>query len=314
MKNEQKLYEIVEKYIEQDELNSAKNFLFENIQNICTNSYDAISSKKNIHLAHYTSLETIYSILEKQKKYKNKKNKESINKENGLRLYDVDTLNDPTEGKIISKSLLTKRHDYLKNAEDAKSSDIINTFICSFVSGAENIGDKLQYWQSYGQDGLGCSIQLSPKQDKKKFYEVFYNEKIEESIINKYLDLGKELHKKLPSKEQENFANNIFKSINWMTFLYKSADYEQEKEYRYIQTSSENIKFHFKEDGPYLREYILSPDLNAEEFLITNSKITIGPRVHDSDRICKYLKALAEQAGLPGPCFKPSKIKYRKIW
>ena len=210
------------------------------------------------------------------------------------------------------KMEIDKNHSWLKNT--------INTgaFVCSFVSGDEQIGNALRFWQSYGKDGLGCSIQLPFKFAPAFLERVLYeDEKIKEfeESCKDHFNLGKQLHEKLPKEDRKNFVEKFWKELDLINFLYKSKDYEHEREYRCIITQLDSgIHYHFKSSGPYLREYILHENLRANKILVTGSKITIGPRVEGKEKLCQNLTRLAKAKRLPGPEFTPSNIPYRKVW
>ena len=294
-----------------------------------------------LYLAHYTSMETIYSILTDAKKdklhhskdqSKDKADNSQDTKEENLaflRLYNVSSLNDPSEGEYLRKEL-SKEYKWLEDVE-IKDTD---AFICSFVSGEEEVGNALPYWQAYGDDGLGCSIQLPPNADIfHSVIRILYGNDQIETVKDKfkfYFELGSKLHEKLPKKKEkeddkkddkemtkEDFATEFWESFDKIKFLYKSDAYEHEKEYRYVvfsKDSDKEIKYHFKSEGSYLRRYILEKNLQANNILTTSRTVFIGPRVADKERVCLYLEELAEQAGLPGPEFIASELPYQKLW
>ncbi len=272
-------------------------------KSISKNVSDKMTSE--IYLAHYTSMETIYSILKPQIEQQM----------SGLRLSDASYSNDPSEGNYLKDNLI-KNYPWLKD-----SGQDTDAFVCSFVSGEDsNIGDKITYWQSYGKDGLGCSLQLSQKTDLlEKLDPVLYEDDFEHLIayFKDYFELGGLLHSQFSSDtDKKYFALRFWKAFDKIKFLYKHKGYEYEKEYRFIKTSSdsEEIKEDFKNTPPYLRRYIFDEQLSSKKILTSGSKITIGPRVMNSSRLRKYLKNLAKQSGYIGPQFTCSEIPYRKVW
>ncbi len=285
------------------------------------NKYHSISQTKEeeLYIAHYTSIDTIYSMLSDEY--------EGRNPSGGLRLYDTWSLNDPQEGiNFFTKIQIQKNCQWLKQSNlSATPSD---SFVCSFISGKETIGDQLKYWQAYGKDGLGCSIQikLSDGEYKSNFYRVLYgnNKKILEDIQNTlkpYLKIINFLYEKV--KDKKEFEKNFYKSFDTIKFLYKNEAYGNENEYRRLITLNDtetlsitesDIKYHFKEEGPYLRRYVDDKKLANKKVLISGTKIFIGPRVGNKERMCFDLKKLCEQKNLYGPVFKKSSIFYRKVW
>ena len=299
-------------------------------------------SRSVIYFAHYTSVETIYSILEKyqpqrEKKenqgHNNQKNKfdskedseKNANISSGLRLSDASYSNDPSEGNYLKKEI-TKDHQWLNDAK--KSTD---GFVCSFISGNEHIGDKVTYWQAYGKDGLGCALQLpltcNVKYDKtgkiiKKGWEQILNpvlygkdevQKVKDHF-KEYFDFGKKLYNlSRDETSKKDFATDFWKIFDRIKYLYKHNGYEHEKEYRLVQVSK-NPQEKFVNKNPYLQRYILDSRLKTENILASGSKIVLGPKILKTFRLCQHLKNLAKAKGLYGPQFTSSKIPYRKVW
>ena len=305
----------VDKHIRDGQFSSAQKLLIETLIKRMHSYQKEQSPDSQLYLAHYTSVDTIYSIL-KDHRSEDKKTKE--NQGSYLRLYDAFSLNDPNEGKHL-KTELSKDYKWLENAEDETEA-----FVCSFVSSEKPIGDKLMYWQSYGKDGLGCSIQLATSsmqpETLEKLSRVIYGTgkiKTVKRIFKSYLERGKLLHEKLPEKEKQDFATEFWKLFDNIKFLYKSDAYSEEKEYRYVAIPDPNkveIRDHFKSEGPYLRRYIEGPELKADKILHSGSKVFIGPRVENRTRLCHNLKQIAAKVALLGPDFLPSDIPYRKAW
>ena len=250
------------------------------------------------YFAHYTNIETIYSIL---------KHNEHI------RLYDAFYINDPKEGTILREEF-EKRYQWLKSAK--KNTD---AFICSFVKGDENVGDNLMYWQSYGKNGLGCSIQLSPYYDHtKELKRVLYgkdNLKDIQEMFQKYFELATKLFDKTDQKED--FATDFWKGFDEIKFLYKNEFYKDEKECRLVKIinkSSKEIEYDLKGEGPYLRTFLLDEMLTASKVLTSGSKVVVGPAVRKANHMCQNLRELANSKKLFGPEFISSEIPYQKFW
>ena len=285
------------------------------------------------YLAHYTSLETIYSILESHRKHQSGYEYQQEN-DACLNLYSANSLNDPKEGKYLKEKLAQDRNikwlnDTDKKIDAEKEKNAIeeetDAFVCSFVSGSDRIGDELRYWQSYGDNGLGCSIKIV-RSYHKEFNHVRYGEEKVQDVkkyFKEYFEWGKQLCEKFSNdKREKQFVTEFWRAFDKIKFLYKHQDYQHEKEYRYItiidskelKDSKRKVRYHFKKEGPYLRRYILNENISAKNILGSGSKITIGPRVVDKERVCKILKEFADQVGLDASTFTPSKINYRKIW
>ena len=296
----------IEESIKKNELEWAKPDLFVSLKKEI-DRYEKEEMEKDkdtkSHIAHYTSVEAIYSIL-----HENKEKSSSH-----LRLYDAASLNDPNEGKFLKDGFM---NDYKWLGDEKLDTE---AFVCSFVSGDKYIGDNLAYWQAYGKDGLGCSIQIPIEADEKRFQLVHYGEEEVEKAHRRfkdYFELADKLFNKLPDSGKESFPTEFWKTFDKNRFLYKSNDYEHEKEYRCVVVPGheKEIKYHFKSEGPYLRRSIHEEKLRTDRVLTSGSKIFIGPRVPDKKRIRRKLEKLARQSGLFGPRFCCSSIPYRKAW
>ncbi len=257
-------------------------------------------AQENIYFTHYTSMEAIYSILLNYKK------KQS----GGLRLSDASYSNDPSEGDYLKKEIV-KDHKWLSEAK--KSTD---AFVCSFISGDKDIGDKVTYWQAYGKDGLGCSIQLPPNFYAGVFDRVFYGKQETQKVkkwFTDYFDLGKKLYTKFHDEEdRREFVTSFWKAFDKIKYLYKHDGYEHEKEFRLIKISKKP-KEKFVNENPYLQRYIVNDRLNTKSILASGSRVVIGPRVLNKARLRQYLAKLAKEGKIDGPKFIVSKIPYRKI-
>jgi len=260
-------------------------------------------AKEQLYLAHYTSVETVFSIIEN-------KDKEM----DGLRLYDAFYLNDPSEGEYL-KAKLEENYGWLKNAEDTEA------FICSFVGREEGCEDRLMYWQSYGKRGLGCSILLSEYfPTAGTFCPVLYGQEEADKVkrtFRGYLELGDKLiHECAKNEEEKGVAVEFWKAFDEIKFMYKDSSYADEREYRMIKTPKEDgeIKYDLRSEGPYLRQYIADKRLGANKILTSGSKITIGPAVRRANHLCENLKKFAKMRGIAGPSFSTSRIPYQKFW
>ena len=291
-------------------IDSAQAILIENLQQEAdkySKEYELpldTQQSKNKYLAHYTSIDTLHSII---------KNPE------GLWLCDASYVNDPSEGKYLKK-ILAKEHKWLNDARLDT-----DAFLCSFLSGKEkDIGNKVTFWQSsYGHDGLGCSIQIPLYLLNKEMTcscVKYGEEKIEDIKIKfkVYFELANKIRTKLQkdgAKDTKDFITKFWKAFDSIKFLHKDRGYEYEEEYRRIKIPrpDDDIKEKFNKTHPFLKKYMLDDKLSSRKILTTGITVFIGPRVFNKKKLCEYFKKMAHNEKLYGPTFKTSKIPYRSI-
>ena len=297
------------RYIKNGELNLAKAYLKKAVE-FFRKEYHQLDAGGNLFLAHYTSVGALKCIIK-----------------GNLRLYAADSFNDPDEGDFLRQEIASK-YNFLdaekdKEAEMPRKSD--RAFVCSFVSGDRDVANKLMYWQSYGKDGLGCSIQPPPpslmsEEARANFAKVRYGEegfeKVEE-VFGPFLEETRDLSRRKPEHSAPFLLGWLRECFSGIAYLYKSKDYESEKEYRIFVAPKRGggIRYHYKNepcDGPLVRKFIEPPNFGG--ILASGSSIMIGPRVRDKERIHEYLAALCHEHEIYGPEFGVSRIRYRKFW
>ena len=296
----------VEQYIKNGNWNSAKLRLEHAVKFYRMARYHPDLSDK-LFLAHYTSMDALKSIIES----------------NTMRLYAADSLNDPNEGDYLRQNL-SAEYPFLKGDSLRDGA----AFICSFVGGGDqDIANKLGYWQSYGEDGLGCSIQPTshPIQRPLRFRlaKVRYGEcgmKEMQETFRPCLDAARDCFQTIDECSTTHFWHWFRECLSGIAYLHKSDDYKSEEEYRIVVTSKGTSRgyikpyYDYKNDpgeGPRVRKFIKGPAFRP--FMATGSKIVIGPRVQDTERIIEYLEALCHKRG-QNLDFSPSRIDYRKFW
>ena len=203
----------VERHLEEKNIDSAKQCLIESLSSAVIEYRENASSQSASYFAHYTSVETIFSIIEKYGKgYKN-------NESAGLRAYDTFYLNDPDEGKLF-QARFVKSHKWLQEVEQNT-----NAFICSFAAGDEKVGDVLQHWKSYGESGRGCSIQI-PFSCIVSAQPILYGETNIDDAENYfclYLNSGQSVYAALENEDDKKiFATQFWKEFDSIQFLYLS--------------------------------------------------------------------------------------------
>ena len=302
-------------YLKKNYINGTKYYLLEAIHIELEDFKKNHENKGEFYFAHYTSIETLYSLLYKYDGEASEE-KKADNKE-GLRLYDAYYLNDPNEGKFLVNSNLFETCNTINKIKDM----LVDTesFICSFVCGNKNVGDKLEFWQSYGKGGLGCSIQLSNDyQYKKELENVYYGDtkiKILKKKMSKYIDYADRLYNFLKNdSEKEEFSREFLGAFDKIRYLWKREEYQYEKEARLVIMAEPNKQRYDLKDGLYLKRYVLDNRLKTQSILTTGSKVVIGPAVRKNEHLCSNLKKFANKKGLKGPDFKISNIPYQKFW
>ena len=312
---------------------SAQKLVIEELQKAVEGHRLDLSKKIPPTLTHYTSLETVYSMLKNtQHRISGTEGvapddtKGTVAKPqrqiwSGLRLYESCSLNDPAEGTYLLNKIKEK-HKWIDNAGPHN-----NAFICSFVGPGNQgdtikAGDNLVHWKTYGRDGLGCSISYPIEGYANLYCPVQYGKKSVNNFIKKfkpYLKMGDVICKMLKGNNEgiKEFATKFRDVLDHIRFLYKSKAYRHENECRFIEIEkieSGKLNYHFKSSSNYVRAYIEVPELSIDQILMSGSKVCIGPRVVNKEILCANLKNFATQKELYGPTFIPSEISYRKIW
>ena len=119
----------------------------------------------------------------------------------------------------------------------------------------------------------------------------------------------------------ENLAEIVWRSLAEIRYLYKSEAYDYERECRFVIPESsidDTNEIHFerhdrKENASIIRHYCEDESLKICKLLVTDSSITLGPRVSNADNIRYYLETLLKRQELFGTKIKVSKILYRKF-
>lgn len=272
---------------------------------------DSDNNKGNF-VVHYTSIDALLCMLENSSKGKT---------HSSLRLYDSMHLNDPDEGNYFDRNLnLPEKHSWLNRKR--RSHAYIASFIIPDVQ--KDMSDNLAFWRAYGREGEGCSLLLhiSLFQLRKVIYGSDKVKRAERKIIP-VLDVVEPLiaSSGLRKKEiGENLAEVVWRSLEEIRYLYKSEAYDYERECRFVipESSIDTNEIYFerhdqKETASIIRHYCEDESLKIRRLLVTNSSITLGPRVSNADNIRYYLETLLKRQELFGTKIKVSKIPYRKF-
>lgn len=280
----------------------------------------------SLHLAHYTSLETIVYILQTP--------------DGGLRLSDTSTMNDPEEGCTTMEDRAISR---LLESEFGKESWLWQRYgaanVCCFVgivsTSEPNIdaGDDLLFWRLYGNDCRGVSITVPPHASRplvesSTVDRVMYtdepprevNQSLSPSLLRDLSDLRCRARDADLWSEISPRVLAAFDPLFKQRFLRKRPHYAMEREYRAVTFQSEDDL----EDARYsyrgqhvqyglIRRYVQIPELSCGSILTTNSQITIGSNVPESSTAKATLSSLLESQGKARGVVsvRVSKIPYR---
>ena len=294
------------------------------------NEIQAISTSENrpssLQLAHYTSLETIVSMLQ------------AI--DGGLRLSDTSTMNDPEEGCATSEGSFVS---HLLRDKLGEKSWVWKRYgaahVCCFVgverTGERTIdaGDDLLFWRLYGNDCRGVSITIPPLSSKglvkgSAVGRITYADElpieIDLSAFSTFVKDLEELHSRaleagcwsIISPDVIVACDPLFRQ----RFLRKRAHYEMEREYRAVAFLSDDDEddIRYSVRGKHVqygrvRQYVQIPELSCLSILITGSQITIGSNVPEPDNARDSLRELVSgSASIPSAVsIRVSKVLYR---
>ena len=283
-------------------------------------------SEKDKLVIHYTSFATLVSILHAFKSDEN----------SSLRLYDSVHLNDPDEGKYLSRNLsLPKKYDWLREYDLLEEKEGIleekegtHAYITSFIipNSKKDMSNNLVFWRTYGDEGKGCSLSLPVPRSRlqKVLYgakEVKRTVKVLSPALQALYPLVKACKERLRKDVSEKLAEIFWKALERFRYLYKSEAYEYEDECRFVIAESDipdknKICFEYQDrsSSPVrIRHYYEPEELGIKKLLVTDSLITLGPCVRPHpDNVRYYLETLLRRATLEGPEVRISKIPYRE--
>ena len=303
--------------------------LKEVLQDLCLeieerHKLDEPESWQENFVIHYTSIDTLVSML--QQEAKNKQNA-------SLRLYDSVHFNDPDEGNYLVHNLLPPNN--VRNQNPPKTygwsdpTHAAHAYIVSFIipdsDDKEDASDNLVFWRTYGKEGEGCSLKLHIPRDRlrKVFYGVDEMECTKQilSPVLEALSPLTNISKRLGEDVREKLADIFCESFEGIRYLYKSEAYKYERECRFVMNKSDiidesKIRFEYKEQDnspPYLRHYYEDEALDIKKIMISGSSVTLGPCVPYRSDVSNCLEVLRDRAGIEYRLpIKTSKISYRK--
>ena len=243
-----------------------------------------------------------------------------------LRLYDSAHLNDPNEGRELVQRIRST-HEWL---QDPTGHAYLASFVLPGHQGSAT--DELMFWRTYGLDGRGCAITFTPTNGV--FHEVHYGDSplqrtaaILDSFLHRLVSLRRDFQrfddrsaKELPVSLTSLLNFTVWRSLEQLRYLYKSAPYSHERECRFVvpeanlsPTAKVNIGFDdsLSDRCGTVRHYYNHDHMTINNILITGSVVTIGPSVKHPSNIQYYLNTLLQRAKLGGVIVTTSAIQYR---
>lgn len=274
-------------------------------------------------LAHYTSWEKAVAIMEKDA-------------EPAVRLYNYEIANDPREGMICRPEWnevedQARWLDEVLAGEEVGSHGDVRTqgsaYGCSFSSGAKcDIGDDLNFWRLYGNDGDGCSFMIPFKPDgmyRVRYYgsggrngdgQVGDDGQIME-LFARLLHIGKQIVESAPKDELPRVTRVVARNLRRLRATYrhlaKSHYYRSEREWRMTRVAPERKDVHFDvTDGRLVKRYVNGP--LWKDLLMSDSVITIGPCVRNRSAAVAYMEDRKTRLGIKADVVVSDK-KYRSV-
>lgn len=263
--------------------------------NLNEDFYDSIEKIKEIlkvteedlselELGHYTSLSTIPNLIKTETSY--------------LRLTNGRQMNDPLEGKYLSKYILGDINNSWKPTNH-------------FISSLTTKKDSLPMWNNYAEGATGAML-IYDKEYLKKISRLEYIDIYK--IVYIHLDSDKNIIEIDPTnnlsntdidqlKEKinsiKNESNNLktnqneervyINKLQEIEFLFKKRDYSYESEYRIVvNTEMKNEKLEIRTEKNHLLNF---PFLYCylKEIELKYSKLILGSKAINIDYIAPYI-------------------------
>ena len=290
--------------------------------------------KKEVHVAHYTSLHTLKNLSEPKSCF---------------RFYNADYVNDPEEGSVFFNIM---NEEYQTDIEtwfykDKDKSDRSPAYIGSFVIVEEENKhkDKLFLWRTYGkhdnEEAAGACLIFNNErcfakystprfgpmeehsnllQENLTLYKIHYrgqpNEKLEENLKElggQLKDINKFIKKTDLEKIKDELALRklVCELVDSVRFLFKESHYYEENEVRVIQwrygETNESSESQIKVDAENMppRFYLEAPENFRWD------EVILGPRTERYQEWEQWLNAKVKEQNRSID-IKQSGIKYGK--
>ena len=291
------------------------------------------------HLVHYTTLETLMSILGVQatdERAAQLATDGSPGEPNGeaektyLRLYDTNYSNDPNEGDFFA-SLIADSHDLREKyamvhklfQERSTFPGYVASFVC--VSNLREV-DDLVFWRTYGKEGRGCALAfpVSCFLGEPNIFRVRYGEAPVTESLDKLVELLDEYDRIQGStrirdiERTEELPKSFQKVLSPLVYLCKSRAYSYEKEARIVYPFSDlKGKLYLQgwpQEKPSVvwRHFAQVPSMAATRLFVTDAYVMLGPTVEFGANVQFVLDRLLLRQGHYGPKVVRSDISYRR--
>ena len=275
------------------------------------------NDKEIVTAVHYTSISTIFSMLEKAS---------NGDKDNSLRLSDSVHFNDPDEGNYIIRNV-PEEYAWLM----LKEGNTTHAYIASFIyKPEEDVSDNLVFWRTYGKEGEGCSlsVQISRSRLRRVLYgpdEVKCTFKLLSPVLNSLDPLQRIKEESFRTDILPILAKIVWEPLERFRYLYKSKYYKYESECRlvldesYVRNKGKPLfELQNQNNSPvHIRHYYIDEDLAVEKLLVSGSSLTLGPCVANRHNVLYCLKELRERTKKKFEDFsteiKLSEISYQKF-
>ena len=261
--------------------------------------------KGNVRVAHYTSLSTTCKLLkDPERQY--------------LRLYDSVHLTDPQEGSYIfgDKDVFPPEYIYDRWIASAVSPAYSLSFFPVLESGNGNCQpacDHLAHWRAYGDNGSGCSLEISVP--RSYLWTVKYGSEERKKAglrLQAYFDAVQPLFDKLQRFSKSDDEYDKLRDIAcWLLkirFLHKHSAYEYEKEWRAITVPSSDMTIRNDPIARSIRHFIEEEPFRMSKLFESECRVTIGPAVSHQADVVRSLQRLVTDKKVE---FVISEIPYR---
>lgn len=241
-------------------------------------------------IGHYTSLGTIHYLI---------KNKEKDSKPPYIRLTNVNQMNDPLEGKVIFSFLGKKSTHNTQN----------------YVSCATVAEDSLPMWNLYAENATGVFLIYNKDYLKNiindssihLFHVCYFDPKdmgnticvpskkdsgtLAKEVQKKLKDLQEALKKELKKESNsDDDKDNLFQTIEDISFLFKSIEYSYEKELRFHINSPKEIELETNGSFPFPFLYTY-----FKKKMVEYDKMILGPKATiPRDYIAPYIGYISD--------------------